>query len=94
LAATELGYMHERLDLLEPGSAKDIINILAGREFGEELWKYLAAGALFILLAEIALTRWIAVSRRSGEEVAVNFESKFEPSAQFKEALKQVQEAR
>jgi hypothetical protein len=94
LAGTELGYMHERLDLLEPGSAKDIINILAGREFGEELWKYLAAGALFILLAEIALTRWIAVSRRSGEEVAVNFESKFEPSAQFKEALKQVQEAR
>lgn len=92
LAATEINFMHERLDLLEPASAKDVINILAGREFGEELWKYLAAGALFILLAEIALTRWIAVSRRSGEEGAVDFESKFEPSAQFKQALKQVQE--
>ncbi|HEX2749853.1 MAG TPA: PA14 domain-containing protein [Verrucomicrobiales bacterium] len=92
LAAADLTFMHDRLDLLEPGSAKDITNILAGREFGEELWKYLAVGALFILLAEIALTRWIAISRRSGEEVAVSFENKFEPSAQFKEALKQVQE--
>jgi hypothetical protein len=91
LAPEELAFMHEHLDLLEPKSSKDILNILAGREFGEELWKYLALGALFILLAEIALTRWIAVSRHSGEEVAVNFENKFEPSAQFKEALKQVQ---
>ena len=80
------------MDSLEPSSAKDILNILAGRRSGEELWKYLAAGALFILLAEIALTRWIALSRRSGEEVAVNFETKFDPSAQFQQALKQVRE--
>lgn len=92
LAANELAFMHKQLDLLEPTSATDVINILAGREFGEELWKYLAAGALFILLAEIALTRWIAISRRSGEEVAVNFETKFDPSAQFQQALKQVRE--
>lgn len=91
LATGEMEFMHKQLDLLEPGSAADVLNIMAGREFGEELWKYLAAGALFILLAEIALTRWIAISRRSGEEVVVNFEDKFEPSAKFKEALKQVQ---
>jgi PA14 domain/Aerotolerance regulator N-terminal/von Willebrand factor type A domain len=92
LGPGELDFMHQRLDLLEPANAQEILNVLAGREFGEELWKYLAAGALFLLLAEIALTRWIAISRHSGEEVAVNFETKFEPSLQFKQALKQVRE--
>jgi hypothetical protein len=93
LGQPELDFMHQRLDLLEPKNVTEVMNILAGREFGEELWKYLAVGALFILLLEIALTRWIAISRRSGEEVAVNFEDKFEPSAQFKQALREVQEA-
>jgi len=92
LGPAELDFMHQRLDMLEPSNARDILNILAGRQFGEELWKYLAAGALFLLLAEIALTRWIAISRRSGEEVAVNFETKFEPSQQFQQALKHVRE--
>ncbi len=90
LSAGEMDFMHQRMELLEPKNAQDILNILAGREFGEELWKYLAVGALFLLLLEIALTRWIAVSRGSGEEVAVNFETKFEPSAQFQQALKHV----
>ncbi len=90
LGEGEIKFMHERLELLEPGSSRDLMDILAGREFGEELWKYLAVGALFILLAEIALTRWIAISRRSGEESTVNFENRFEPSAQFQDALKQV----
>ena len=94
LTAGELDFMHQRLDMLEPKNAAEVLNILAGREFGEELWKYLAVGALFILLLEIALTRWIAISRRSGEEVSVSFEDKFEPSAQFKQALQQVQEAK
>ena len=90
LGQPEMAFMHQRLDLLEPKSAGEVLNILAGREFGEELWKYLAVAALFIMLLEIALTRWIAISRRSGEEVAVSFEDKFEPSAQFKQALKEV----
>ena len=90
----EMDFMHQRLDLLEPKNAQEILNVLAGREFGEELWKYLAAGALFLLLLEIALTRWIAISRHSGEEVAVNFETKFEPSAQFQQALKQVHDVK
>jgi len=93
LGQPEMDFMHQRLQMLEPKSATEVLNILAGREFGEELWKYLAVAALFILLLEIALTRWIAISRRSGEEVAVSFEDKFEPSAQFKQALRQVQEA-
>ncbi len=87
LNAADLTFMRQRVDLLEPASSKEVLNILAGREFGEELWKYLAVGALFFLLAEIALSRWIALSRRSGEEVTVDFEDKFKPSAQFQETL-------
>jgi PA14 domain len=78
--------------VLEPKSAKEVNDILAGREFGEELWKYLALGALFILLAEIALTRWIALSRRSGEEQAVDFEHRFQAPKQFQEQLNRIKQ--
>ncbi len=90
LGDNEIKFMRDRLALVEPKNAKEILDIMAGRQFGEELWKYLAVGALFILLMEIALTRWIAISRRSGEQTVVSFEDKFEPSVQFKAALKEV----
>lgn len=92
LAENDMKFMRDRLALVEPNNTKEILDIMAGRQFGEELWKYLAVGALFILLMEIALTRWIAISRRSGEETVVSFEDKFEPTAQFKAALREVQE--
>ena len=80
-------------EFLLPKDAKDITNILAGREFGEELWKYLAVGALFILLTEIALTRWIALNRRAGEEIALDFEHKFSAPKQFTDQLSKIQQA-
>lgn len=91
LLPAELDLMRQRLAMLEPRDAADIITILAGREFGEELWKYLAVAALFLLLLEIALTRWIALSRRSGEGEEVKFETRFDPSAQFQEQLRKAQ---
>lgn len=63
LSGNELAFLRERLRLVEPENGRRIQDILAGREFGEELWKYLAFAALVLLVAEIALTRWIAVSR-------------------------------
>ena len=66
---------------------------MTGQQFGEELWKYLAVGALFLLLAEIALSRWIALNRQSGGSNAVDFENRYEPSVQFREQLKRVQES-
>lgn len=88
----ETEFVKTQFEWLEPKTAKDVTNILAGREFGEELWKYLAVGALFILLAEIALTRWIALNRRSGEEVALDFENKFQAPKQFQEQLRRIQD--
>ena len=92
LAEAELTVLRRYLKLVEATSALQVIAALKGEQFGEELWKYLAVGALFLLLAEIALSRWIALSRRSGESDTVSFENRFEPSAQFKEQLKRVHE--
>ena len=92
LGEPELKVLREKLKLIEPATAAEAVAALNGRQFGEELWKYLATGALFLLLAEIALSRWIALSRRSGGTETVNFDHRFEPSAQFREQLKRVQE--
>jgi hypothetical protein len=40
---------------------------------GEELWRWLAIGALLALVGEIALTRWIAMQRKSHEVAEVEF---------------------
>jgi len=45
----------------------------SGEVPGQELWKYLAACALLALLCEIALTRWIAMQRRSHDVQPVQF---------------------
>ena len=84
--------LRQHLNLVETKSAAEVVAALTGKQFGEELWKYLATGALFLLLAEIALSRWIALSRQSGTATEVNFENRFEPSAQFKEQLQRVKE--
>ncbi len=80
-------------EFLQPKTAAEITNILAGREFGEELWRYLALGALFILLAEVALTRWIALNRRAGEQVSLDFEHKFTAPKQFTDQLSKIKAA-
>jgi PA14 domain/Aerotolerance regulator N-terminal/von Willebrand factor type A domain len=92
LADTDLAALRQRLKLVEAKSAAEVVAALTGKQFGEELWKYLAVGALFLLLMEIALSRWIALSRRSGVTKAVDFENRHEPSAQFKEQLRRVHE--
>ncbi len=92
LGPKDLDFVRNRIELLEPPGAQEIVTVLSGREFGEELWKYLAVGALFLLLCETALTRWIAVGRRSGDDVSVDFENKFEPSRQFRDALERVRQ--
>ena len=90
-SAEDTEFIRSYIEFLQPKSAEEITNILAGREFGEELWKYLAVGALFILLVEIALTRWIALNRRSGEAITLDFENKFQAPQQFQDQLKKIQ---
>lgn len=49
--------------------------LIRGGVPGQELWKYLAIAALFALLGEIALTRWIAQRRQMGTIETVSFTS-------------------
>ena len=51
----------------------------SGKGFGKELWKFLAVAAFFLLLLEVALARWISKSRRTAEDVKVEFEEKSGP---------------
>ena len=51
-----------------------IEQIARGNPFGKELWKYLAFCALVILIAEIALTRWIAIQRQVTADPVSEFE--------------------
>ena len=92
LGVAELTALGKYLKLVEAKSAAEVLATLKGQQFGEELWKYLATGALFLLLAEIALSRWIALSRQSGVATEVNFDNRYVPSAQFQEQLKRVHE--
>ncbi|NWK55729.1 VWA domain-containing protein [Verrucomicrobiaceae bacterium N1E253] len=57
----------------------DILAVLNGKGFGEELWKVFAIGALVLLVLEVALTRWISKSRRAGEEVKIDFAIEADP---------------
>jgi hypothetical protein len=54
-------------------STSDMISAVTGQVPGEEMWKYLAVALLVVLLAEIGLTRWIAMQRRIHVVGAVSF---------------------
>ena len=57
-----------------PTDEDAIAKIALGEPFGQELWKYLALAALVILIAEIALTRWIAIQRQVTSDPLGDFE--------------------
>jgi hypothetical protein len=63
---------------------------LAGQSTGKELWRYLATGAFLLLLGEVALTRWIAHQRKTGQKVEVEFDDRMKPSEQFQEQLERI----
>ena len=90
LVPDDVAFMRRYVDLLLPESREQVSGILMGKSFGEELWKYLALAALALLLGEIALSRWIAVQRRTGVEEVVDFEGMMQPGREFREALEKM----
>ena len=93
LSEADLTFLANFVTLVEPQTLDEVLGILQGNQYGRELWKYLAIGAFLFLLIEIALARWIAISRRTGEEITIDFESKEAPTAGFKEQLARVRSA-
>ena len=46
--------------------------IETSRSYGRELWKHLALGVLFLLIFEIALARWVATKRKTGNQEVID----------------------
>lgn len=71
------------VDLVAIRSLEDLLAVLGGEGFGHELWRVLAVAAFFLLLMETALARWISSSRRSAEEIRIDFEDLGGPDSEF-----------
>lgn len=90
LSDADFTFLSNFVTLTRPETLDDVVSILNGNQFGEELWKYLAVGAFLFLLVEIALSRWIALSRRTGEEIKIEFESRDAPTTGFQQQLERL----
>lgn len=69
----DLTLVRKHADLLQPNSVADILGVLQGRGFGREIWKLLAIAAFVLFLLESVLARWVSRSRRTAEDVRVDF---------------------
>ena len=85
--------IRKHIDLVEAQSVPDVLAVLSGKGFGKELWKILAVAAFFLLLLEVALARWISKSRRTAEDVKVEFEEKTGPNPGMLEKMKELKKA-
>jgi hypothetical protein len=56
-----------------PGNTADVLAVLSGRGFGREITRTVAVAALLLLLLETALARWVSRSRRTGDDLRVEF---------------------
>jgi hypothetical protein len=87
LSEADYTFIGKFVTLAQPQTLEELVGFLNGNQFGQELWRYLAMGALIFLLIEVTLSRWISLSRRMGEDIAIQFESKDAPSGKFHEQL-------
>jgi len=69
----ELMTLRDRIDVFSPKNIQDLLAATSGGVPGKEIWKYLMAAALLIIVAEVALERWIASNRRLLKAEAVDF---------------------
>ncbi|OGV41245.1 MAG: hypothetical protein A2X48_18670 [Lentisphaerae bacterium GWF2_49_21] len=73
LSEEELMTLRDRIDLFSPKNIEELMTATTGGVPGREIWKYLMALALVILVAEVVLERWIASNRRIHLVEAVEF---------------------
>jgi len=81
----ELGFFRRYIELMPAASLQDMKSAVKGNAFGKELWRTLAIAMFLILISEIALTRWIAIRRKLGEEGRVLFDETKKPSTSFRD---------
>jgi hypothetical protein len=64
LSDAELENAGKHVNLFPARTTSDMAAAVADNVPGEEMWKYLALALLLALVAEVGLTRWIALQRR------------------------------
>lgn len=73
MLATDFTLIRKHIDLVEPRSVTDIVGIMHGKAFGREIWKWLAIAAFVFFMLESVLARWVSRSRRTAEEIPIDF---------------------
>lgn len=77
LSNLDLKSIREHLDIFRAQTSEELTTAVTGSVPGEELWKYLAVALLLGLIAEIALTRWIASRRRLHDLETIHFRHEY-----------------
>jgi hypothetical protein len=73
LSDTDLETAGKYVPIFRAENTGQLVSAVTGQVPGEEMWKVLAVALLAALLAEIGLTRWIAMQRRMHIMEAVSF---------------------
>jgi len=90
LSNADLARVQEFLPLFHAQSGDELTSRVTGGIPGQELWRYLAVAALAALVAEIALTRWIAIQRRTDRVVPVQFGTEAFDAAEYRARAKEL----
>lgn len=73
ISASQTDFLLDYISLSTATKEEDVFSTLRGQAFGKEIWRILASAAFLFLIAEVVLTRWISIQRRSGDEENVDF---------------------
>jgi len=90
LTSSDLASLGRYVKLLHAQSLDEMTAAVAGTPPGEELWKFLVLAALGALLAELAVTRWIARQRRTHDVEAIRFGTEALDVADFRAKARQM----
>jgi len=83
----DFGFFNKHISLIPANSLDDLQRALKGNAFGREFWRSLAIVMFALMVLEIALTRWIAIRRKLGEEGRVLFDEALQPSTSFRDSV-------
>ncbi|MEI8138361.1 MAG: BatA domain-containing protein [bacterium] len=75
LSDADIAAIRSHVDLFLPKSLDELLTAFTGNIPGQELWKILVICALFTLLAEVTLTRWITLHRHLHQAKPVTLKS-------------------
>jgi len=90
LSNADLARVNKYVPLFHAMTTDELTSRIAGGIPGQELWRYLALAALLALLAEIALTRWITIQRRTSQVPTVQFGSEAFDADTYRAKAKQM----